>query len=324
MAPSLAVIGLVSLMVLAQLVASSHQHIASEPIDTKKIHAVHTTPTPVAAKPAPAATPAPAPVKSPAPATASSKVTVGARSAPTVTPSPSSSVSSLAPVTSTPSSGSSTSTPTPPTTTGYTSTNWSGYLATVGSYTAISGSWTVPSATGGGTTSADAAWIGIGGVTGSDLIQVGTQDTVSPSGQATSSAFYEMLPSASITVPGVSVSAGDSMTASINEVSVGQWTILITDNTNGQSFTINVAYSSSNSSAEWIEEDPSFSRNRLVPFDDYGSVSFNSASTVSGSSTVNLNSGDAQPVTMVNQSNQTISKPSAIGGDGASFSVTHE
>jgi hypothetical protein len=247
------------------------------------------------------------------------------KSEPVVTPSPSSSVSSLAPVSTSGSGGSSTSqsSPGPTTTTGYTSSNWSGYLAASGNFTAITGSWTVPSATGpSGETSADSAWIGIGGVTSDDLIQTGTQDTVSPSGQVSSSAFYELLPSSSTTIPSITVSAGDHMSASLAEISSGEWTISITDETNSESFTMNTAYASSNSSAEWIEEDPSYSFHRQIPFDDFGTVTFNSGTTTSSGGTTSIAGSSAEPVTMLNSSDTPVATPSGLSG--GSFSVTRD
>jgi hypothetical protein len=280
-----------------------------------------------AKSPAATTTPSPTPsvVKStPTPVTHAT-IPQSTKPEPVVTPSPSSSVSSLAPVTTTPSSssgGSATaqSAPAAPTTTGYTSTNWSGYMATTGSFSAITGSWTVPTVTGpAGETSADSAWIGIGGVSSSDLIQVGTEDSVSPSGQASYAGFYELLPESSITIPNLSVNAGDQMSAVLTEVSTGEWTITITDLTNNESFTINKAYSSSNSSAEWIEEDPSYSFRRQIPFDTFGSVAFSSGSTVTNNGTVNIAGSSAEPVTMVNQSDSPVATPSSLSG--SSFSV---
>src|SRR5581483_11881915 len=95
-----------------------------------------------------------------------------------------------------------------------------------------------------------------------DLIQVGTQDTVSPTGRSSSSAFYELLPESSTIIPAIAVSTGDHMSASLIETASNEWTITITDTTNGQSFVKNVGYISSNSSAEWIEEDPSYTFRR--------------------------------------------------------------
>jgi hypothetical protein len=260
-------------------------------------------------------------------APAKPKITVavpkGSKVEPVVTPSPSSSVNSLTPVTPSSSSGSSSSSPTPPKTSSYTSTNWSGYLAATSSYTSVSGTWNATSVSGNGSsTSADATWIGIGGVTSGDLIQVGTQNIVSASGQVSSGAFYEMLPASSRTVPGMTVNGGDSISASVTEISSGQWTITIRDNTNSESFSINVSYSSSLSSAEWIEEDPSYVNGRLIPFDNFNSASFNGSSTTSSGNVLNLSGSDAQPITMVNSVGQPIAVPSAIAGDGASFSIS--
>jgi hypothetical protein len=290
------------------------------------------TPAPAPPKPATVVTtPAPA-VTTPTPV--SITPTPQPKVEPVVKPAPSSSVSGLTPTsTTTPSTSSTapttTSSPTPSsstsTTTSYTSTNWSGYLAVNGNFTEISSSWTATSPTGNGSTmSADATWIGIGGVTTSDLIQIGTDNAVSASGQVSASAFYELLPNASIDISSINVSPGDQMTASLSEVSASLWDMTITDTTKNQTFTEQVSYSSSNSSAEWIEEDPSYSNGQLIPLDNFKTASFTNATTVSSGSTLNLATANAQPITLVNSSGQPIATPSSIGSDGASFSVNQD
>ncbi|TAL15029.1 hypothetical protein EPN95_00785 [Patescibacteria group bacterium] len=235
-----------------------------------------------------------------------------------VVPAPSSDVPSLTPTppaTTTTNTGSSTS---------YTSTNWSGYLAATGSFSAISGAWMVPQPTGNGTaTTADATWIGIGGVSSSDLIQVGTDNTVSSTGVVTTSAFYELLPSAARPIVTMIVQPGDSMQASLTDVG-GQWTITITDLTNSQTFTRVVAYTSSLSSAEWVEEDPSNVDGTQIPFDTFGSVNFTGSLTTNNGTSVNLSSANASKITMVNQAGTAIAIPSAIGSDGGSFTITSQ
>jgi hypothetical protein len=233
---------------------------------------------------------------------------------PVVTPAPTSNVSGLAPTT--PSS------PSNPQTTGYTSTNWSGYLATNGSFTGISASWDATLATGDGvSTSADGTWVGIGGVSSGDLIQVGTQNTIFANGHQSTSAFYELLPAFSQPVLGMTVSEGDSISASIVEISAGSWTIHITDNTDAQSYSTTVSYSSSLSSAEWIEEDPSFGNGSQIPFDNFNNATFTLGTTILNGSSVNIQNSNALPVTMVNNSDQPIAVPSALSG-GASFSIS--
>lgn len=239
---------------------------------------------------------------------------------PVIKPSPTSKVSGLAPTSPGPAKA---KTPgSTQVTTGYTSLNWSGYMAASSTFTSVSGSWIAPSATGNGSsTTADSTWIGIGGVTSGDLIQTGTQNTITAGGHRYTSAFYEMLPGASINITSLTVTAGDSMTASIRETGSSVWTISITDDTTGKTFTKVVSYSSSLSSAEWIEEDPSYSSGSLVPFDSFNEAIFSSASTVANGASVNLSTSTAQPIIMVNNSGGYIAVPSTISG-GSSFTVT--
>lgn len=295
------------------------------------------SPVPFTAAPQTTEQPAPTPTPQATPATAPEPiakvhVTHTVKSASVVKPSPSASVTGLQPVNPTPapstssvsSSNTSGSVPaTPLTTTAYTSSNWAGYFASSESYTGISGTWTVPTVTGVSRhRTSDAAWVGIGGVTSGDLIQVGTEDDVSRSGVQTSSAFYELLPAASISITSLQVSPGDVMTATLTEVSSGQWTININDTTTGKSYSNTVSYTSSLSSAEWIEEDPSTLNGTLVPFDHFGTVSFHGSAISTTSGTLSLMDSNAQPITLVS-STGPVASPSAIGADGKSFTITH-
>src|SRR5688500_11049684 len=94
-----------------------------------------------------------------------------------------------------------------------TSSNWSGYVANGGTYTSVTGTWVVPQVSPT-TTGADATWVGIGGVTGTDLIQAGTQATVTGDGSVTYSAWTEILPDYSRTAP-LQVTSGDTVTVTI-------------------------------------------------------------------------------------------------------------
>jgi hypothetical protein len=283
----------------------------------------------VAPTPSPTVTPKPATPPPPTPAakkrTVTQKLTAAAKPAPVVVPAPGSSVPSLTP-TAAVATGSGTASPTPSSapavTTGYTSTNWSGYLMTGAAFTAVSGSWVATTATGrAGVTSADSSWIGIGGVTSGDLIQVGTDNIISSTGQVHTEAFFEMLPAASQPVPGLTVSPGDAMSASITQLSPGTWQMSITDRTTGETFSQTVAYASTLSSAEWIQEEPSSGR-RLIPLDNFGTATFGDSETVAGGVRRNLRSGNAQPITLVNRSGTVLASPSAVTADGGGFTVT--
>jgi Peptidase A4 family len=153
------------------------------------------------------------------------------------------------------------------------SNNWFGYnqgsLEQGGKlFSSISGNWTVPTATQhtAGQAEASSDWIGIGGgcvdsgctVTDSTLIQTGTEQDVSSTGQATYSAWWELVPAPSLTISSITVHPGDQMHASISQVASGAdvWTITIQDLTSGQAYSTTVPYPSTMSTAEWIEETP--------------------------------------------------------------------
>jgi hypothetical protein len=154
-----------------------------------------------------------------------------------------------------------------------TSSNWFGYnqgTLEQGSklFSSIGGSWTVPAATQhtAGQSENSSDWIGIGGgcinancsATDSTLIQTGTEQDVSTTGQAAYSAWWEVIPGPSITISNMTVGAGDRMQASIAETVPNSevWNITLKDVTRGESFAMTVPYSSTHATAEWIEETP--------------------------------------------------------------------
>jgi hypothetical protein len=167
---------------------------------------------------------------------------------------------------------------------------------------------------------AEATWVGIGGATTTDLVQAGTQSTVQ-NGLVQYSAWIETLPQASQNVP-LTVSAGDTVTVSLTQQLPGTWNIAIRNTTTGGSYSGAVTYASSVSSAEWIEEAPSVGRG-VVTLDQFGAVHFTNASTVKDGQTVTAAAAASLPVTMVNtKTGVQLATPSALGTDGASFSVT--
>ncbi len=263
-----------------------------------------------------------------------------------VTPAPNSSVPSLKPTTTstststgssttTSSSGSTTSSSgsgstgsgTTAASTDYQSSNWSGYFSAISgtNYTSVSAAWTAVSPTNSSSSTAyDANWIGIGGITSTDLIQVGINNAVTASGKVSVQAFYEMLPSTAVAIASLTVTPGDSLTASITESGTNTWLIKISDVSQNESFSKTVSYTSSLSSAEWIEEDPSDANGALLPLDDFGTVNFTQALTTANGSSQNLSQLNADNVTMVNSSGSPEAAPSVIGSDGASFSIKWE
>jgi hypothetical protein len=200
-----------------------------------------------------------------------------------------------------------------------TSHNWSGYAATGGKFTTVTGTWTVPQVSSNGAAGVGATWVGIGGVSSHDLIQAGTQETDGGSGRVQYSAWVETLPQASRPVP-FAVRPGDSVTVTISEQSASNWSIDFTNNTSGKTYHTSTRYTSSHSSAEWVVEAPSAGYG-VLPLDNFGNISFTNASATQNGQTVNLSQAHAQAITMLGNSGQKLAVPTAIGSDGASFSV---
>ncbi len=200
------------------------------------------------------------------------------------------------------------------------SVNWSGYSATGGTFTAVSADWTIPNVATTTTPAADATWVGIGGVSSTDLIQAGTQAIVQ-GGQITYAAWVETLPQAAQTVS-LTVNPGDHVSVSIAQQSSGIWQVIIKDLTTSQTYQTTVNYQSSLSSAEWIEESPSAGRRLLLPLDNFGSVPFSNATTTENGQTKTIAQANGQSITMEVVAGQALATTSALGTDGSSFTVT--
>ena len=153
------------------------------------------------------------------------------------------------------------------------SSNWFGYnqgtLEQGGKlFNSITGDWTVPTANQhtAGQAEYSSDWIGIGGgcidanctVGDSTLIQTGTEQDVSSNGTPSYSAWWELVPAPSLTISNFTVSPGDHMHAAISEVVADSnlWKITLQDVTKNETFTTTVPYTSTHTTAEWIEETP--------------------------------------------------------------------
>lgn len=211
------------------------------------------------------------------------------------------------------------------------SENWAGYIDTPNSnnsYNSVSGSWVVPNISKSSSSSAAAQWIGLGGVTSSDLLQMGTMEQME-NGQPVAEVFWEQLPSVAQNV--MSVPIGSKINVSISKAkdSNSVWNLTFTANTPDnkvESKTITATLDSSyiqgiGTSAEWISEDPSNQNDKLFPLANMGTVQYQSA-LVNGQP-LNASANNVQPVAMVSSNNSAIMiSPSSLGSDGESFSTT--
>lgn len=193
------------------------------------------------------------------------------------------------------------------------SSNWSGYAKT-GTFTSVSGHWTVPTVSGSGS-HFSSQWAGIDGFNNSNLIQTGTEADV-VNGRASYDAWWEILPAAETVITGMTIHPGDSMTATITKVSGTTWNITLTDNTSGVTFNSNKTYRGAGTSAEWIEEATEVN-GRIGTPPPFSTFTFNSLSA----NGANPNLTTSQEILLV-QGTTTYSTPSAPSG-GNSFSVSY-
>jgi hypothetical protein len=107
---------------------------------------------------------------------------------------------------------------------------------------------------------------------------------------------------------------------SISEQQGGSWLIDMKNNTTGQTFQKTEQYTSSHSSAEWVQESPS-GRRGVLPLSNFGSITFSAASAVKDGKTVTIAEAGGRAITMLDRNDQAIAQPSQLGSDGASFAV---
>jgi hypothetical protein len=138
---------------------------------------------------------------------------------------------------------------------GWSSSNWSGYAKSAGTYTSATARWVVPSAAPTKGSTYSSAWVGIDGFNNSDLIQTGTESDYIH-GAAHYNAWWEILPAAETPIASITLHPGNVMSASVTKGTGSTWTIKITDTTTGKSFTTTQSYSGPGTSVEWIEEAP--------------------------------------------------------------------
>jgi hypothetical protein len=200
---------------------------------------------------------------------------------------------------------------------GTSSANWSGY-GVPGTFSGISGSWTVPVANPSPTATYSSTWIGIDGLANTNLIQTGTESDY-VGGKVQYMAWWEVLPAAETVITSMTVNPGDHMSASINHVKSRKWSITLTDTTTGRSFTFSRTYRGLGASAEWIQERPQIGRT-LSLLTDYGSTTFTGI-TANG---VNPHLTAASAISMINdRGTGVISYPSAPSLLGNAFSVAY-
>ncbi len=208
------------------------------------------------------------------------------------------------------------------------SDNWSGYFALGQSFSAVTGSWSVPAVTcPAGVTSYSSQWIGIDGAQSQTVEQDGTESDCF-GGTPNYDAWYEMYGDNAVNSgyevelpPGTyPVAPGDAMTASVS-LAGSTWTLAINDTTQSWTYSTNIPTPSpgpQQSSAEWIVERPEVGGS-LSTLSDFGNAGFTSATATNGSASGPISDFSYQPVQMVG--NQVLANPGPLTVGGSAFNV---
>jgi len=196
-----------------------------------------------------------------------------------------------------------------------TSDNWAGYAATGGTYTSVSSSWVQPAVSCGSEDTYSSFWVGLDGDGTSSVEQTGTEADCS-GGSASYSSWYEMYPANPVNYSD-NVAPGDSFTGTVTTDGSGDFTLTLTDNTEGWTETQNESGSSATGgSAEVIAEAPY--SNGVLPLSDFGTADFTGA-TVDGSA---LGSSSPVQINLVSDGGVTEATTSGLDSSGEDFSVT--
>lgn len=197
--------------------------------------------------------------------------------------------------------------------------NWAGYDVT-GDHTSVAATWVQPAVQpGDADLQAASFWVGLDGDGSATDEQIGTAVT-SHDGRATCYAWYEMYPQPEVRVSSVTVTSGDTLTASVATDGRGWYTLTLTDETSGASFaTTQAGPAATPSSAEVVAEAPTdASLGRLIPLAHFGAVAF-SGCAVDGRP---LGATPHRRVTMVTPDGAAVAGASQLSSDGGAFTVS--
>jgi hypothetical protein len=201
-----------------------------------------------------------------------------------------------------------------------TSFNWAGYDATGGPFTSVTATWIQPRVRLAASTMNDVAfWVGLDGDTSNTVEQIGSEG-FNQNG-VVYDAWYELYPAAPVTVP-LTIRPGDVLTGAVSTPDGITFTVSLADRTSGKSFqtTQTVSPAAALSSAEVIAEAPSDDLGNVVPLANFGLVRF-SSSAFNGRP---ISAFTFNQIDMTDAGGALIARTSALGADGASFTVASD
>jgi hypothetical protein len=210
--------------------------------------------------------------------------------------------------------------------------NWVGYAATTTSnsqtFTSVVGSWQVPALTGPSTGNPTYAsfWVGLDGFGNSTVEQLGTSSTYTPGTGASYDAWYEMFPQFSIAIPGMTITPGDWMNASVTYEGNETYRLTMQDTTTGSLFTIDQlpvpGFNPLRSTAEWVGESPGVNGS-LSSLANFGSTTFlGAAATLDGTDTGTISSFSTNTgIQLISGTGGLSATPSPLNADGNGFTI---
>ncbi|MCJ1445070.1 MAG: hypothetical protein MMC23_005575 [Stictis urceolatum] len=159
-------------------------------------------------------------------------------------------------------------------------------------FTSVTGTFNVPTLKSVGSDSSGSAWVGIDGYNTNSILQTGIQWEVTSSGQTSYSAWHEWYPAVSINFPSLPMSPGDEIQVSVVAKTSTSGTATVKNTSTGKSVTASISGQAlAAKNAEWIVED--FEEgSSLVPFANFGKVTFTSSSATTDAGTVGVSGAD--------------------------------
>ncbi|KAJ6567100.1 peptidase A4 family-domain-containing protein [Mycena capillaripes] len=206
------------------------------------------------------------------------------------------------------------------------SSNWAGaaFESPAGTYKSVTGTFVVPTpkVPSGKSTSgtyAASAWVGIDGDTcGTAILQTGIDFTIS-GGRVSFDAWYEYFPDFAHDFTGITVAAGNTIKLTVTAASATSGTAVIQNVSTGQTVTKSLTSTARlcQENAEWIVED--FEEgSSLVPFANFGTVTFTGASATEVSGTTVGPSGSV--LIDIEQGSTVLT---SVSSSGSSVTVTY-
>ncbi|KAK5107985.1 hypothetical protein LTR62_008879 [Meristemomyces frigidus] len=172
------------------------------------------------------------------------------------------------------------------------SSNWAGAIIESAGVTSVTGTFTIPTEPSGGSSSTEygaSAWVGIDGNNcGSAILQTGVEFFV----EGTQTLYQAWYPDYSYSFANFAVAPGQQIQATVHATSKTSGTAVLKNLSTGQSVTHTFSNEGGTGSlcetdAEWIVEDFQ-SGSALVPFANFGSVTFTGASYTHGGTTTGV------------------------------------